>query len=141
MRSISIACTDQEIMATYDVMRQLRPNVQKEQYLALIRLLQTEVGFQLAAATEKKRVVCVAGFRLCRNLGWGKYFYVDDLVTDEQTRSKGVGREMLRWLAERAREEKCAEMHLDSKVSRHDAHRFYLRERMDIVAFHFCLEL
>jgi GNAT superfamily N-acetyltransferase len=139
MRSIAIASTDEEIMATYEVMRQLRPNVKERDYLALVKLQQCEVGFQLAAVTENKHVTCVAGFRLCRNLGWGKYLYVDDLVTDDQARSTGVGREMLKWLLERARSEECVDMRLDSKVSRHGAHRFYLRERMDIIAFHFCL--
>jgi GNAT superfamily N-acetyltransferase len=83
----------------------------------------------------------VAGFRLCRNLGWGKYLYVDDLVTDGRHRSRGDGKQMIDWLIARARSNQCVEMRLDAKVTRNRAHRFYLREQMNIVAFHFCLRL
>jgi GNAT superfamily N-acetyltransferase len=62
---------------------------------------------------------------------------VDDLVTDEQQRSQGDGKVMIDWLVEYARKNQCTELHLDSGVQRHEAHRFYLRERMDITCYHF----
>jgi GNAT superfamily N-acetyltransferase len=138
---ITIAETDAEILATYDVMSQLRPHVGQSDYLALVRLQQSEVGFQLAFLRKDDRVACVAGFRFCRSLGWGKYLYVDDLVTDEIWRSHGFGKAMFDWLVNLARKTQCDELRLDSAVSRHDAHRFYLRERMDIVCIHFRLAL
>jgi GNAT superfamily N-acetyltransferase len=145
MGSIKIITTDDEIIETYDLMIQLHEEIEEKfdraAYVQQVNTLQAEVGYQLAVRAECDRIVCVAGFRVCRNLGWGKYLYVDDLVTDKLSRSKGAGKEMLRWLIEWARGEQCVEVRLDAKVERHDAHRFYLRERMDIVAFHFRLTL
>ncbi len=141
MRHIQIAATDDEILATYAVMSQLRPHIQESDYLRLVKSQQAEVGFQLAALTEDGRIICVAGFRLCRSLGWGKYLYVDDLVTDEERRSTGAGKAMFDWLVAYARSQQCDELRLDSAVERHEAHRFYLRERMDIACFHFRLKL
>jgi len=63
--------------------------------------------------------------------------YVDDLVSDQNGRSKNYGKQMLAWLMDEARKNGCKEFHLDSGVQRHAAHRFYLRERMDISCFHF----
>jgi GNAT superfamily N-acetyltransferase len=63
--------------------------------------------------------------------------YVDDLVTDEASRSLGHGSALLHWVEEFGRARGCTELHLDSGVQRTGAHRFYLRERMDIVFFHF----
>jgi GNAT superfamily N-acetyltransferase len=71
----------------------------------------------------------------------GKELYVDDLVSDEKARSKGYGRKLLRWLIARAKREKCLLFELDSGTHRVDAHRFYLRERMIIQAFHFRIDL
>jgi GNAT superfamily N-acetyltransferase len=139
--NISLAETDEQILATYGVMRQLRPNVPESQYVELVRLQQREVAFQLAALRNGDQVTCVAGFRYCRSLGWGKFLYVDDLVTDERYRSKGAGKAMFDWLVERARENHCDELRLDSAVYRHGAHRFYIRAGMDIVCFHFRLAL
>ncbi|MFF3733491.1 hypothetical protein ACFYXM_25045 [Streptomyces sp. NPDC002476] len=48
-----------------------------------------------------------------------------------------VGRELLAYREERAKQAGCLHLNLDSGTHRTDAHRFYLRERLDIVAFHF----
>lgn len=141
MGKIQIAKTDQEILATYPVMKQLRPNVLKTEYLELVKKQQTEVGFRLAALYEDGQITCVAGFRVSRSLGWGRYLYVDDLVTAKRRRSKGDGKAMFKWLVKQARNLQCGELRLDSALERHQAHRFYLRERMDIVCFHFRLTL
>ncbi|KPC91164.1 GCN5 family acetyltransferase, partial [Streptomyces sp. NRRL F-6602] len=63
--------------------------------------------------------------------------YVDDLVTAEAARSTGAGRELVAYLEDRARELDCRVLDLDSGTQRTDAHRFYLRERFSISAFHF----
>lgn len=138
---VHIATTDEEISATFDVMKQLRPHVREADYLQLVRLQEAEVGFRLAALREDNNITCVAGFRFCRSLGWGKYLYVDDLVTDNERRSNGAGKAMFDWLVKYARQAGCDEVRLDSAVYRHRAHRFYLRERMDIACFNFRLAL
>jgi len=115
--------------------------VKKSDYLRLVRLQEKEVKFHIAALKVRGRIMSVAGFRLCRSLGWGKYLYVDDLVTDEKSRSRGAGRAMFRWLVDLARKEGCDEIRLDSALWRREAQRFYLRERMDIACFNFRLDL
>jgi GNAT superfamily N-acetyltransferase len=140
MTNIQITATDDEILGTHSIMKQLHENLRKvsqTRYLEYVKTLKADFGFNLATLMEDEQVVCVAGFRVCRNLGWGKYLYVDDLVTDKRGRSKGAGKKMLEWLIELARSEQCIEVRLDAKVTRHAAHRFYFRECMDIAAFHF----
>jgi GNAT superfamily N-acetyltransferase len=139
--AIRAATTDEEILATFEVMRQLRPNVRRSSYLSSVKKQQQEVNFQLASLRGDNRVICVAGYRLCRSLGWGRYLYVDDLITDKHHRSLGVGKRMFRWLVKYAERDHCDEIRLDSALFRHEAHRFYLRERMDIACFHFRLKL
>lgn len=143
MTDIRIAETDDEIWQTFELMGQLHPNVLElgSGYLEYVKELRAEVGYQLASFWENERPICVAGFRLCRNLGWGKYLYVDDLVTDKRHRSKGAGKHMLNWLIDHARHEHCVDVRLDAKLERHSAHHFYVRERMDIFAFHFRLRI
>jgi GNAT superfamily N-acetyltransferase len=85
--------------------------------------------------------VAVAGYRLSESLVAGRNLYVDDLVSAETERSRGYGKLLLDWLKAEARAAGCSELHLDSGVQRHDAHRFYLRERMHISSYHFRLSL
>ena len=82
----------------------------------------------------------IAGYRVAHNLAWGKYLYVDDLVTDESRRSSNFGGRLMEWLVQTARDEGCDELHLDSGVQRFAAHRFYLRHGMDIASHHFRIE-
>ena len=51
------------------------------------------------------------------------------------------GADVAKWVADYGRQRGCKELHLDSGVQRFAAHRFYLRERMDITCHHFAMPL
>lgn len=140
MERIKIANTDPEIEGCFPVMVQLRPQVDKDSFVERIRRQMTN-GYQLAFVESQGLVVGVAGFRVYENLWLGKFLYVDDLVADERNRSKGVGKRLFRWLTDFARANGCSHLELDSGVQRFGAHRFYLREGMDISDHHFSLKL
>jgi GNAT superfamily N-acetyltransferase len=74
-------------------------------------------------------------------LAHGRTLYVDDLVTDAENRSLGYGRQLLDWLVARARAHGCHMFSLDSGTHRHEAHRFYFRQRLRISSYHFSLPL
>ncbi|HEX9812493.1 MAG TPA: GNAT family N-acetyltransferase [Burkholderiales bacterium] len=134
--SIRVATTEAEIAACYPVMRELRPHIAEEQFLSRIRS-QESAGYRLAYVQEPNGVVAVAGFRVGENLAWGRFLYVDDLVTLPAHRSKGYGAKLLSWLKEEAVKEGCEQMHLDSGIQRKEAHRFYEREGMTMASLHF----
>jgi len=129
--------TDAEILSTFATLRELRPHLREADFLPSVRRMQTNDGFRLAAVIENDACPCVAGFRLGENLSRGKYLYVADLVTADTARSRGHGKAMMDWLARLAKNSGCAVLLLDSGVQRFGAHRFYLRERFDIVCHNF----
>jgi len=134
--TIKIAKTDNEINTCYSVMQELRPHINKEEFLSRVRN-QERSGYQLAYVQEADEIVAVAGFRMSENLAWGKFMYVDDLVTLSAQRSKGFGSKLLSWLKEYAIKNSCSQFHLDSGTQRKEAHRFYEREGMSITGYHF----
>ncbi len=138
--NICIARTDMEIAACYPIMRELRPHITEEQFLARVRS-QESAGYRLAFVQTSDGPVAVAGFRLGENLAWGRFLYVDDLVTLPDCRSKGYGAKLLSWLKEYAVKHGCLQLHLDSGLQRKDAHRFYAREEMMRAGFHFSARL
>jgi lysophospholipase L1-like esterase/GNAT superfamily N-acetyltransferase len=135
-----VAESDGEIDACFPVMAQLRPHLNRDEFLARVRH-QMQHGYRLAYLLEADTVRAVAGYRVSENLAWGKFLYVDDLVTDATQRSRGAGRALLAWLKEETLRQDCAQLHLDSGRQRLDAHRFYLRERLDNLGFHFATKL
>lgn len=98
-------------------------------------------GYRLVYLEDAGEVRSVAGFRISECLAWGKFLYVDDLVSAEDSRSQGYGGVLLSWLVEHARSQSCDELHLDSGVQRFGAHRFYLQKGMDITSHHFAMKL
>jgi GNAT superfamily N-acetyltransferase len=94
----------------------------------------------LAAMDDGGACVGLAGWRIVRT-ALARRLYVDDLVTASASRSKGTGRLLLAELERRGRAAGCGVLDLDSAVHRHDAHRFYLRERLHISSYHFSKHL
>ncbi|MCA0268730.1 MAG: hypothetical protein LCH53_05860 [Bacteroidetes bacterium] len=45
--------TDEQIAATYEVMRQLRPHLVREDYVPAVRALMASEGFRLAALIDE----------------------------------------------------------------------------------------
>ena len=134
------ANSDEEIQKCFTIMRELRPHLNPESFLHLVRQMEQE-GFQLAYLEDNNVVVAVAGYRIFTNLAMGKNLYIDDLVTAEQHRSKGYGERMLDWLRNTAKENACRYLHLDSGTQRHQAHKFYFRQGLIIAAYHFAEEI
>src|SRR5262245_56572213 len=131
--------TDEEIKSTFGVMVQLRTHIKESEYLERVRRQEKLSNYNIAAVIEEGVVKCVAGYRISECLAWGRFLYVDDLITDSDARSRDYGKQIMSWLSEEARKHQCAQLHLDSGVQRYAAHRFYFRERMDITCYHFAM--
>lgn len=95
--------TDEQIAATYEVMRQLRPHLVREDYVPAVRALMASEGFRLAALIDEGSVRAVAGYRVMTMLYGGRLLYMDDLVADETVRSRGYGGRLLGWLKDEGR--------------------------------------
>lgn len=126
------------------VLRELRPHLSTDSFAAVLAEGAPQ-GLRFTGVFDGARdadpCLAVAGWRIIATTSALRKLYVDDLVTASHARSRGVGRLLLRELRERARVAGCTVLDLDSGVTRFDAHRFYLRERMHLQAHHFVLAL
>ncbi len=134
---IEIAETDAQILACWDVLRQLRPHLAVETFVGDVRRMQKQ-GFVLACLVDPD-VRAVAGYREMEMFATGRILYVDDLVTDSQHRSKGYGKALLDWLLSEAGRRGCEYLELDSGLKRVEAHRFYRKNGLEEVALHFSI--
>ncbi len=64
---------------------------------------------------------------------------VESVRVDSRWRSRGLGRQLMRWAIERAQQERCQLLQLSTNASRRDAHRFY--ERLGFAASHVGMKL
>jgi GNAT superfamily N-acetyltransferase len=118
---------------------ELRPHHGSVEALTVRIDSQRADGYRVAAALEDGEAAAVAGFRIAENLAWGRFLYVDDLVTRAALRGRGHADAVMAWVEAEAARAGCDELHLDSGVGpeREDAHRFYFRHGMRITSYHF----
>ena len=140
MQSIAYAISNADIERCFPVMAELRPHLKESEFVDRVRRLEAS-GYRLIFLENDGTVKSVAGVRVSENLAWGKFLYVDDLVTRDSDGGQGFGGALLDWLFERAKAEGCQQFHLDSGVHRFEAHRFYFKKRMAITCHHFALKL
>jgi GNAT superfamily N-acetyltransferase len=123
------------LAAAEAVHRQLRPQIPQDYVRAMQGIFAD--GGEMAVAVEAGRVAGVAVFRVFRNTHVGLRCYVDDLVTDENRRSTGVGHVLIDWIEAEAKARGCPGVDLESGVQRGRAHRFYFREGFTIPSLSF----
>jgi GNAT superfamily N-acetyltransferase len=121
------------------VHRQLRPQLPYDYVGKMHRVFGG--GGRMAVAIDGSQVLALVVWRAFENTFDGVKFYVDDLVTDEAYRSRGLGQLMLAFLQEEAERIGAASLVLDSGTQRTRAHRFYFREDFVITSFNFKKQL
>lgn len=137
MPQIHRATSDHDIQRCWPVLQQLRPHLTADALLAAARRMEPHGYCLVYIEDERQTVRAVAGYRITEMLRTGPLLVVDDLVTDSGTRSHGYGKALFEWLLAEARRLGCTVLELDSGVQRHSAHRFYFRQRMHILGYHF----
>lgn len=137
---IQLAITNEEIVACFSVISELRPHLSLEDFVSLVARMQKNHGYELAYLDDTG-IKAVAGIRIAEWLYTGKYLEIDDLITTASERSKGYGAKLFDWVADYAREQNCVQLRLVSGVHRADAHRFYLNKGMKFEAKYFSLNL
>ena len=137
---IFIANSNQEIESCFPVFKELRPHLLQEEFLPQIRRQQLQ-AYQILALRHEGIIKSAAGFRFAEFLAWGKILYIDDLTTMASARSNGFADSLMDWLIDHAKAQQCRGVHLDTGYARHNAHRLYLRKKLQLSSHHMSLEL
>lgn len=136
---IQEAKSDEEILKCFDLLKILRPHLDKEKFVQKVRI-QHEEGYKMIFIQDEGGIKSVAGFRVANYLAWGRVLYVDDLITLPEARGIGFGTHLLKWLMGEAKKNMCEGIHLDTGIERNDAHRLYLNLGMKINGLHLAMD-
>jgi GNAT superfamily N-acetyltransferase len=139
--TIRLVQTEAEVAECYPLMRQLRPKLSSEREFIERWKRQAGNGYRLSALWVRAKPVALAGYRISENLYHGLHLYVDDLVTDGETRGQGHGAALLAHLKAEAKTCGCTRLVLDSGMANSLGHRFYYREGLLAEGLHFNLQL
>ena len=138
--SIDIASTDEQILACFPVMAELRPHLAQDTFVETIRRLMHHHQYSLACLSDDG-VKAIAGIRIGEWLPTGRYLEIEDFVTTEAARSQGYGGAFLDWLLDYAVQQQCQQVRLTSAVGRSRAHKFYKRKGLIHKAHYFSINV
>ena len=134
------ATTKEDLSKCFEVIKELRPHHSLDSFLMIMEQMEQE-GYHLWYIEDDGKAVCAAGFRFTTTLYDGLIIDFDDFVTMADARNKGYAGLLFDHLVSIARERHIKTIHLNSNHKRFDAHRFYLKKNMNIVAHHFRIEV
>lgn len=114
----------QDWLEVFPLVSQLRTELDRESYLDYLGIMSVG-GYRMFAGEVGGEIVTLAGVGIQVNLYYGRHLWVYELVTHENHRSNGYGRQMLTFLETWARERDCELIALSSGLQRRESHRFY----------------
>ncbi|MEI6462243.1 MAG: GNAT family N-acetyltransferase [bacterium] len=91
--------------------------------------------YYLAILNEKVIGVCAMTYR--EDIWDGNIASIEELVVDKDFRGKGLGKKLLEYITQIAKEKNCYSIELHSNMKRLDAHRFYENNGFDKKSYYF----
>lgn len=126
-KRIFTATTKTDLERCYPIIKELRPHLSYEDYLSVYEDSHKADGYEIVAIEEGDEILAVMGYRFLSDYVRGKHVYVDDLVTSERARSKGLGAELLKFAEDIARTTGCKTLRLCTGIENERGMRFYDR--------------
>lgn len=98
-----------------------------ESYIKAFREIEADPNNELIVAELEGEVIGTLQLTYTPSISFqgSKRCTVESVRVDEKLRGQGIGREMMQWTIERAKENGCASIQLTTNNDRVDAHRFY----------------
>lgn len=133
--------SQQELPGIFPFIKQLNPKMTKRTFSKLLPQMITK-GYRCAGAFDSDGTLLgIAGFwELCR-FWCGMHVDIDNVVIDTTLRNRGIGKALVAWIEDWARQRGHSFAVLDSYAHNIDSHRFYYREGYVIRGYHFTKDL
>lgn len=126
----------QHMLAQLDVLQGLYPSLTMAQYATELDLMLPHNYSQLAVF-DQDECIAICGIWIGNKLWVGKYLELDNIVVKEAYRSRGVGDLIFKTLEQKAHQENCNMLSLDSYTSNFKAHKFFYNQGYSPKGFHF----
>jgi len=141
LRRLFVVETHSDLDRCYPIMKELRPHLSSSDYHAIYQAAKNEGDYKIAAIEDGGQILALMGYRILHDYVRGKHVYVDDLVSTESARSKGLGAELLRFAESIARQNDCKVLRLCTGVENVRGVEFYERNGWTKRAYAFTRKL
>jgi ribosomal protein S18 acetylase RimI-like enzyme len=127
--------TPRELPQLYPLIHQLNPSMTRAVFTQRLKTMRP-LGYRAVAVFSGTQMIAASGFWVRTRFWSGREFDIDNFIVDAAHRKNGIGEMLYAWLEVQAKKEKAELIVLDSYVTSHWAHRFYLRQGFEITGYH-----
>lgn len=104
---IHIVKSPSDLERIYPLLTELRTHLTYESFLDTYHHAHKSDQYELVGFFEEDNIVALVGYRVLYDFVRGRHLYIDDLITTQTVRSKGLGATVLKFAEEKARELNC----------------------------------
>lgn len=126
------AKSDADYHRAYPIIRQLLPHLDMQTYARRVFVARA-TGYRMYVGEIADTVVGVIGIVPNHNLHDGFVTFIEHVVVDTKHRGKGYGAQLIRFAEERAVEDGCALIELDTDLGREDVEKLYAKSGYEVV--------
>lgn len=130
-----------EMLESFPLVGQMYDKMSFETFKSFVQEMIDTNDFKMVAAYLDGKMVGVSGYWVFLMLYCGRYLQASNLVVDKDLRSQGIGKEILHYLEEKAKNLGCKKIVLDSYIENKKSHPLYFKENFYIRGFHFMKDL
>lgn len=128
--------TKEEMLNCLELLQEVYPTLTLEEYdRELDDMLPHNYG--QVVVMDGENIAGLTGYWVGSKLWCGKYLELDNVVVAEKYRSQGVGKFLFDFMEQRAIDEKCTMLALDSYTTNFKAHKFFYGQGFAPRGFHF----
>lgn len=124
-KTLFLAKTKAELEKCFPVVKELRPQLSFEEYLEIYNEAHSKDSYEIVAIESEGKILAVMGYRVLSDFVRGKHIYVDDLVSSEAVRSKGLGAQLLKYAESVAESMGCKSLRLCTGIENERGVQFY----------------
>ncbi len=125
-----------EMIQYMSVLQDLYPSLEETSYRKELEFM-LQHNYGQVAVFDGETCVGISGYWIGNKLWCGKYLEMDNMNVLPEYRSKGAGKLIADYLNQKAIDEECSMVALDSYTTNYKAHRFFYNQGFAPKGFHF----
>ena len=133
---IRILFQKSEMLAHFDIVKQLYPDFTVEKYGTLLDEM-LKANYQQVIVTKNNNTIALTGVWIGTKLWSGKYIEIDSFVVDEDFRGQKIGDILIKEVHKIAEKEGANQIVLDAFTTNFTAGKFYINHGFQPKGFHF----
>ena len=94
-------------------------------------------GFICLGVFDAEKLIGVSGLWILNKIYVGRHIELDDVVILPEYRSKGIGKQMMQWIYQFAKDQGCVASELNCYVTNSAGQKFWANEGYRVIGFHY----